>query len=305
MRDTERRVSRRILTVALACLIACSGQPYRRAPIEGQVVDADTRQPIEGATVILGTIAHCARGMEGYSVEVQPEVSRTDGHGHFRIGQPFYPAPPGCSSWGWDDALHLLAPGYIDDSLYHNTYMVGENDFAVVGLLPAELHRVHYLAELEVISRGAQTLTSEGAQRRTLLRDALNGVVGVPTRSLDARGVFVRDPSASFDQIAATRLTHHRLPQLRTLILAHDRNSGAIRAWTTSGAATSVPRFVSGWGIVGAGEESVPGYVVNNAPTGDSRASLLYFQKNGTIYSPHEEDWVARSRDQAPLLRVH
>jgi hypothetical protein len=80
------------------------------APLRGQVVDADTGAPVVGATVSRQPVAYCSWIIHGHSESLQAAATRTDGAGRFTVGGGLDVYP--CLPAGWNDRLHIVAPGY-------------------------------------------------------------------------------------------------------------------------------------------------------------------------------------------------
>jgi hypothetical protein len=118
------RLPQRVETLALSALLAiiaiwplagCATEPLRPNPEEsvrpriGQVVDADTGKPIDGALILEVFYLWPKRGFGNFPV---PKVFRassqalTDGEGRFTLSGPF-----DSKSW-WTDGLHIFKPGY-------------------------------------------------------------------------------------------------------------------------------------------------------------------------------------------------
>jgi len=126
-----------ILALLSLHLSACSN-PRFRSPFEGRVIDADTREPIPGAAVLLETYAHCARFLSGERRDFPPEQTRTDQSGRFRIGRTLS-FVPGCFANGWEDEVYVLAPGYSAEHLSHSTLAaLDAREFASPGFDPIE-----------------------------------------------------------------------------------------------------------------------------------------------------------------------
>src|SRR5882724_3526920 len=158
-----------ILALFSLHLSACSN-PRFRSPLEGRVIDADTREPIPGAAVILETYAHCARFMSGERRDLPTEQTRTDQSGRFRIGRTLS-FVPNCFANGWGDELYVLAPGYSAERLSHSTLAaLDTHEFTSPGFDPIELHRIRYLGELDALRRDVGT--HEAISRYTTIPDA-------------------------------------------------------------------------------------------------------------------------------------
>jgi len=300
MTSTPRAVDRGALRACVLALFslhldACSN-PHFRSPLEGRVVDADTRAPIQGAVVLLETYAHCAKFMSGETRNLPTEQARTAQDGRFRIGR-YMSFAPNCFANGWGDELYVMAPGYSAEHLSHSTLpALDTHEFASPGLDLIELHRICYLGELEAFRRDVATheairryMTSPGSQ----FRDTSNKILSGSVRVLDTPGVFVRDPESTFDQITTTRVEPSRLPQLHKLVLAHDRRTGRVKAWTTRGEPVPVPLLAEpGWSI--AGKQSFL----------DDRSYSLFLVRGEAIYYPARQDATPHWLDPDNWLRV-
>ena len=91
---------------------------YSAAEIRGSVVDAETRQPIEGVHVIARWIVHSPELMHrgpGRALHIMETVTDAKGEYYFSAWGPT-PRPPGSILyWGSDPTLGFFKPGYRPD----------------------------------------------------------------------------------------------------------------------------------------------------------------------------------------------
>lgn len=100
--------------VAMALLaalsIACQNGPDVRGPFNGQILDADTRRPIQGAIVVV-VWTHVMNYFEGGRREVDAREAVTDAQGRWVIPERPTPLWEGGIT-GVRRKFYLFAPGY-------------------------------------------------------------------------------------------------------------------------------------------------------------------------------------------------
>jgi hypothetical protein len=104
--------ARRFVWAVLLAVLAsgCRYGPDVRGPFQGEIVDADTGQPIEGAVVVVAW-THLMNYFEGGDREVDAREAVTNAQGRWEI--PARPMPP------WEGGIagtlrrfYVFAPGY-------------------------------------------------------------------------------------------------------------------------------------------------------------------------------------------------
>jgi hypothetical protein len=104
-----------IVSTTLCAVTGCATEPPRPDPAEtwrpriGQIVDADTGRPIEGAIVLEVFYLWPRRGFGNFPVAKvfrDSAETTTDQQGRFTLNGPFDKG-----SW-WTDALHIFKTGY-------------------------------------------------------------------------------------------------------------------------------------------------------------------------------------------------
>ncbi len=284
--------------LALACLVGvivallASCSPVRiGGVVEGQLIDADTQQPIQGAAIWLGKTAHCAGVVEAYSRYLPPLETLTNEEGRFRVGSGVTIAP-NCMAVAWSDFLRILAPGYFLDHLAQGRAagVDPQTDFHDLRSTALGLDRLRYFIELEHYRRIPKLpemdyLLGKGGP---VWQEAVAKVRSVPFRPQGAPGVFAIQEGATFDQIVAVNVLRDRVPRRRTVIFVRDRNKGTVHGWTTKGTQLSLPFPTGeGWSIVG--EHRRLGYPFLTRNNGLYFLQLLDF--SGSLQKLNPENW--------------
>jgi len=113
--NADRRWILPLVAVLVYQLAGCAAQPPRPDPTEstrprvGQIVDADTGKPLEGALVLDVFYLWPKRGLGDFPVSKvfrDSAETLTDGEGRFRLSGPF-----DSQSW-WTDGLFIFKSGY-------------------------------------------------------------------------------------------------------------------------------------------------------------------------------------------------
>ena len=228
-----------LFTTALAAWVQMGAGPVRiDTPVPGQVIDVDTKAPIEGAAVRLQHWAGCPQFHVTKSHPKPPRETLTDADGRFTIGGGVTVAP--CLWPGWSTRLDIVAPGYLTDGAHDDDF--DEPALQSVRRGTFELDRVRYRVELEEYERLAKyPLGSSGSKWAQALATARSMSVQPAGRL----GVFASQPGAVFDRVATVKRGHTRR-LLNWSVITQDRNTGALYEWTTKGTAEVIPALPDG-----------------------------------------------------------
>ncbi|OFW01898.1 MAG: hypothetical protein A3I61_02600 [Acidobacteria bacterium RIFCSPLOWO2_02_FULL_68_18] len=111
MRRSESFLRRCVAVLLLAMVTAgCQNGPDVRGPFEGQIVEAETGKPIEGAIVVV-VWTHLMNYFEGGRDEIDARETVTDAEGKWRIPERPTPIWEGGIA-GVRRRFYVFAPGY-------------------------------------------------------------------------------------------------------------------------------------------------------------------------------------------------
>ncbi len=125
-----------IILIGMNLIVGCGWIIYLDRGYHGTVIDADTKEPIEGAVVVAIYSAGCARPVEGYSKTLGARETWTDANGDFQTSLFWTVSSPNCfksftnftvfkGGYGYSLNAYLLhLPGYIPSDRYYNSIEV-------------------------------------------------------------------------------------------------------------------------------------------------------------------------------------
>jgi len=121
-----------IILIGMNLIVGCGWIIYLDRGYHGTVIDADTKEPIEGAVVVAVYSAGCARPVEGYSKTLGARETWTDTNGAFQTSFFWTVSSPNCfrsftnftvfkGGYGYSHNAYLLhLPGYIPLDHYYD-----------------------------------------------------------------------------------------------------------------------------------------------------------------------------------------
>ena len=165
-------------------------------PLQGQVIDADTKKPIAGVAIRLDRTAQCPRFFHGSdSHQFPPLAGKTDLNGSFTVSGDG--ATVSCAFRQWTLYFRVIAPGYLSYSRdISNLYVSGQGAIGTIELYPIryllELDDYHWLAE------NTRMLSEARKARAPVWDETLATARSRPFRTVGRTGVFASRPDAVF-----------------------------------------------------------------------------------------------------------
>lgn len=226
--------------VAAAGLLMGAGPVRIDSALSGQVIDVDTRKPIEGAVLNLERQATCSCGFHcSIDHRLPRRETRTGTDGRFSIGGGVRAVP--CPFATWSMWLRVIAPGYMTHSYQGTDLLLPRRRPEFFALDPIRFH-----AELDDYVHLARFPLE--TDKGSLWTAALSVAQHLPYQSVGRPGVFVSRPGAVFDRVATLQR-----PEWRRLlgwsVIAQDRNTGMLYGWTTKGTPEALPALPPGTSI--------------------------------------------------------